>query len=718
MCPCRVFFERVANLYLAFDADLSALEKSLMLVKSTHFVTNKFPFSVVDMDTKRGEIRLRKLGGNEPPKEFTFDSVYDSSSAQEEVYVNSAFPIVKNVLVGYNGTIFAYGQTGTGKTFTIEGLDSPPEMNGVMPRAFDTVFSHIQCDNPEKRQYLVRASYMELYKEDVRDLLSPNPKAKLELHEKPDSGVYVRDLTTSVVTSVQELKEIQLIGRKNRTTAETAMNDRSSRSHALFTITIETSEPGVDGKPRITAGKLHIVDLAGSERQSKTGAVGERLEEATKINLSLSTLCHVISSLVDAKTSFIPYRNSKLTRLLQDSLGGNTKTVMIANIGPVDYNYDESLNTLRYASRAKFITNKPRINEDPKDAKIREFQAEIERLKAELEQIDRDPNASPSNLARQQEILEKLGGAKMSQEKLEERAKLAKQKAAEVEERAKLVKQTTLVVVNEKNEIAQNLKKEKEEHLKLEEERQSMEKKLKKMQLQLNMRNETFEKEKKKQMLEYQVAQAALEEQKIKQRRLAGDLKRKEEERLGVQQKFTSQKEELEAKSKQLQETWKKLREFETKTRETEELFSAEQEDAMNQIQEYSREVRLMDLIIDNFVPEHERLKIEKTAQWDKESETCKLTAPKFKAAFSKSKRPVSAIGLKRPVSEYSRVVGTPSQNPRFKYENILPLDLDMPERTTEDYPQEQESARVKNAFYNILVDGGDDFEYHAVYES
>ena len=668
------------------------------------------------MDLKRGEIRIHKPGSNEAPKEFTFDTVYDINSKQEDIYVNSVFPVVENVLVGYNGTVFAYGQTGTGKTFTIEGYDSPPEMMGVMPRAFDTIFSSIQCDNPEKRQYLVRASYMELYKEDVRDLLSPNPKAKLELHEKPDTGVYVKDLTTTVVRSTDELKEIQLIGRKNRTTAETKMNDRSSRSHALFTITIETSEPGVDGKPKIRAGKFHMVDLAGSERQSKTEATAERLIEATQINLSLSTLCLVISSLVDAKNSFIPYRNSKLTRLLQDSLGGNTKTVMIANIGPADYNYDESLNSLRYASRAKFITNKPRINEDPKDAMIREFQSEIERLKAELEKLDKDPNATSETLLRQQVILEKLGGAKISQDKLEELARENQAKVKEAEERAKLAKLNTQEVVSEKNKIMENLKKHKEEQQKNLEDKQELQKRLKKMQLQLNLHKENFEREKNKKMLEYQKAQAALEEEKIKKRRLAEDLKRKEEEKTYLEQKFTTQKEELEVKSKKLQELWQKFQSYKTKMRETEELFWSEREDTMNQICEYSREVKLMDLIIDNFIPEHEKTKIEKCAQWDKENETYRLVAPKFKSSISKSKRPVSAIGLKRPVSEYSRVVGTPSQNPRFKYENILPLDLDMPERTTEDYPQARESGRVKNAFYNILVESQDDFEYHAVY--
>ena len=178
------------------------------------------------------------------------------------------------------------------------------------------------------------------------------------------------------------------IGSKNRSVGETLMNSHSSRSHSLFQITVERSEIGVDGKQHIRVGKLNMVDLAGSERLGKTGATGDRLKEATKINLSLSTLCHVISSLTDPKSTYVPYRDSKLTRLLQDSLGGNTKTIMIANVGPADYNYDETLNTLRYANRAKNIQNKPRINEDPKDALLREYQEEIQKLKQQLDALN------------------------------------------------------------------------------------------------------------------------------------------------------------------------------------------------------------------------------------------------------------------------------------------------------------------------------------------
>ena len=312
---------------------------------------------------------------------------YGDDADQGDIYVQSSSPIIANVLEGYNGTIFAYGQTGTGKTHTMSGIDGDENLRGIMPRAFDDIFRSIQGDS-DQTQFLVRASYLEIYNEEVRDLLSKNPKNRLELHEKPESGVYVKDLSYFAAKSSDEVRKIMYIGSKNRSVGETLMNAHSSRSHSLFAITVERSELGADNKQHIRVGKLNMVDLAGSERIAKTGATGDRLKEATKINLSLSTLCHVISSLTDPKATYIPYRDSKLTRLLQDSLGGNTKTVMIANVGPADYNFDETLNTLRYASRAKNIQNKPRINEDPKDALLREYQDEISKLKEQLNALN------------------------------------------------------------------------------------------------------------------------------------------------------------------------------------------------------------------------------------------------------------------------------------------------------------------------------------------
>merc|ERR1719350_584348 len=277
----------------------------------------------------------------------------------------------------------------------MEGVKDDQSQRGVIPNSFDHIFSHIA--KSENQQYLVRASYLEIYLEDVRDLLAKDQTKNLELKERPDTGIYVKDLSSFVCKSVSEIEHVMAVGNQNRSVGKTEMNEHSSRSHAIFIITVECSELDAEGQTHIRVGKLNLVDLAGSERQAKTGAVGDRLKEATKINLSLSALGNVIAALVDGKSSHVPYRDSKLTRLLQDSLGGNARTVMVANLGPASYNYEESVTTLRFANRAKNIKNKPRINEDPKDAMIREFQQEIEELRRMLDQGSQSEDEDEEN---------------------------------------------------------------------------------------------------------------------------------------------------------------------------------------------------------------------------------------------------------------------------------------------------------------------------------
>lgn len=301
------------------------------------------------------------------------------------MYVDTARPIVDKVLEGYNGTILAYGQTGTGKTYTMSGNPDSPQTKGIIPNTFAHIFGHI-ARAKENQKFLVRVSYMEIYNEEVRDLLGKEFNKSLEVKERADIGVFVKDLSGYVVHNADDLDNIMKLGNKNRVVGATKMNSESSRSHAIFSITIESSETDENGKQYVKMGKLQLVDLAGSERQSKTQSSGLRLKEATKINLSLSVLGNVISALVDGKSTHIPYRNSKLTRLLQDSLGGNSKTVMCASISPADSNYVETISTLRYACRAKSIQNLAHVNEEPKDALLRHFQEEIKELKRQLEE--------------------------------------------------------------------------------------------------------------------------------------------------------------------------------------------------------------------------------------------------------------------------------------------------------------------------------------------
>ncbi|KAI3381477.1 hypothetical protein SNEBB_001976 [Seison nebaliae] len=320
---------------------------------------------------------------NAPPKTFSYDAVYDTDSITETIYAEVGFSLVDSVCEGYNGTIFAYGQTGSGKSFTMQGVPKPRTQRGLIPRSFAQIFDTVDTSS-DSTTFLIRSSYIEIYNEDIHDLLGEDVKSKLELKENPDKGIYVKNLSWIECQSIEDCELLMSKGWDNRSVGATLMNADSSRSHSIFTVVMETMEFH-NKKEMIRVGKLNLVDLAGSERQSKTQATGIRFKEATKINLSLSALGNVISALVDGKSKHIPYRDSKLTRLLQDSLGGGTKTVMVACISPSDNNYDETLSTLRYANRAKNIKNKPKINEDPKDAMIRQYLDEITKLREQLE---------------------------------------------------------------------------------------------------------------------------------------------------------------------------------------------------------------------------------------------------------------------------------------------------------------------------------------------
>ena len=328
----------------------------------------------VEVDKDNNTVSIFKKKGN--PKTFQFDYVFGMDCTQREIYDTVAFPIVDSIFQGYNGTVFAYGQTGCGKTFTMMGIIDNPDLRGVIPNAFHHIFGFIKTEG-ESKKFLVRCSFVEIYNEEVRDLLVSQSK-KLDIREHPKKGVFVKDLTYITLQDTEDIQKCLDKGNKNRHVGHTSMNDQSSRSHSIFTVYLETEENG-----KIRSGKLHLVDLAGSERVGKTNATGQTFDEGKKINLSLTALGGVIDALSTNK-KHIPYKDSKLTRLLADSLGGNTKTAMFANVSPASYNYDETYGTLRYASRAKLIKNAPKINEDPKDALLRKYEEEIKALKEQL----------------------------------------------------------------------------------------------------------------------------------------------------------------------------------------------------------------------------------------------------------------------------------------------------------------------------------------------
>ena len=328
----------------------------------------------VEVDTVNNTVSV--ISEKNEAKTFPFDYVYPMDTTQREVYDQVAFPIVDSIFQGYNGTVFAYGQTGCGKTYTMMGIVTDPNLKGIIPNAFSHIFGFIKTEGESKR-FLVRCSFVEIYNEEVRDLLGDSNK-KLDIREDPKKGTFVKDLTYVTLKDTEDIQNCLDKGNKNRHVGATSMNDQSSRSHSLFTVYLEIEENG-----KIRSGKLNLVDLAGSERVGKTNATGQTFDEGKKINLSLTALGSVIDAL-SFNRKHIPYKDSKLTRLLADSLGGNTKTVMFANISPASYNYDETVGTLRYASRAKLIKNAPKVNEDPKDALLRQYEEEIKKLKEQL----------------------------------------------------------------------------------------------------------------------------------------------------------------------------------------------------------------------------------------------------------------------------------------------------------------------------------------------
>nr|XP_019588675.1 PREDICTED: kinesin-like protein KIF13B isoform X2 [Rhinolophus sinicus] len=316
------------------------------------------------------------------------ESVKEKYAGQDDVFKCLGENILQNAFDGYNACIFAYGQTGSGKSYTMMGTADQP---GLIPRLCSGLFERTQKEENEEQSFKVEVSYMEIYNEKVRDLLDPKgSRQTLKVREHSVLGPYVDGLSKLAVASYKDIESLMSEGNKSRTVAATNMNEESSRSHAVFKITLTHTlydvKSGTSGEK---VGKLSLVDLAGSERATKTGAAGDRLKEGSNINKSLTTLGLVISALADQsagknKNKFVPYRDSVLTWLLKDSLGGNSKTAMVATVSPAADNYDETLSTLRYADRAKNIVNHAVVNEDPNARIIRDLREEVEKLRDQL----------------------------------------------------------------------------------------------------------------------------------------------------------------------------------------------------------------------------------------------------------------------------------------------------------------------------------------------
>ncbi|XP_031996997.1 kinesin-like protein KIF6 isoform X1 [Hylobates moloch] len=321
---------------------------------------------------------------------FKFQRIFDQDANQETIFENIAKPVAGSVLAGYNGTIFAYGQTGSGKTFTITGGAERYSDRGIIPRTLSYIFEQLQKDS--SKMYTTHISYLEIYNECGYDLLDPRHEAsslddlpKVTILEDPDQNIHLKNLTLHQATTEEEALNLLFLGDTNRMIAETPMNQASTRSHCIFTIHLSSKEPG---SATVRHAKLHLVDLAGSERVAKTGVGGHLLTEAKYINLSLHYLEQVIIALSEKHRSHIPYRNSMMTSVLRDSLGGNCMTTMIATLSLEKRNLDESISTCRFAQRVALIKNEAVLNEeiDPRLV-IKRLQKEIQELKDELAMV-------------------------------------------------------------------------------------------------------------------------------------------------------------------------------------------------------------------------------------------------------------------------------------------------------------------------------------------
>ncbi|EDV96319.1 kinesin-like protein KIF3A [Drosophila grimshawi] len=553
---------------------------------------------------------------NEPPKTYYFDNVFDGVSNQMDLYVDTARPIVDKVLEGYNGTILAYGQTGTGKTYTMSGNPDSPQTKGIIPNAFAHIFGHI-AKARENQKFLVRVSYMEIYNEEVRDLLGKDVSKSLEVKERPDIGVFVKDLSGYVVHNADDLENIMRLGNKNRAVGATKMNQESSRSHAIFSITVESSELAEGDMQHVRMGKLQLVDLAGSERQSKTQATGQRLKEATKINLSLSVLGNVISALVDGKSTHIPYRNSKLTRLLQDSLGGNSKTVMCATISPADCNYMETISTLRYASRAKNIQNRMHINEEPKDALLRHFQEEIARLRKQLEEGSFEDEQQPED-----DDEEDAEGDDTCDDELEAPLEVELESStapAAVSPSGKKGRKKHEKTDEEKEELAMR----KSEHLREIEhaktEQEQLRNKLVSLEGKILVGGENLleKAQTQEKLLEQSIAE--LEEREKCEEALRQTLQQKATERIDIEERYSTLQDASTGITKKIHRVMQMLMGVKSELADQQQEHQREKEGIYENIRSLSRELALCELVLNSYVPKEYQSMINQYTHWNED---------------------------------------------------------------------------------------------------
>ena len=652
---------------------------------------------IVNVDMSQGSIQICNPSNIKEIKSFTFDHTYDYRATQELIFSQTALPILESIMEGYNGTIFAYGQTGTGKTFTMEGNDNETD-KGIIPRSIDWIFNNIK--NYPAQQFLVRVSFVEIYNEEVRDLLSKVKRQKLNVREK-DKVFYVENVTVIQAENSQMTLDIMKAGRVNRATGATKMNPGSSRSHSIFSITVESSTMDEAGEAHYKVGKLNLVDLAGSERQSKTESTGERFIEATKINLSLTCLGSVINKLVSGKSQYIPYRDSKLTMLLQDSLGGNTKTVMIANVGPADYNYDETLNTLWYASRAKKIKNKPRINEDPKDALLRQYQEEIELMKKKLMAMGKGDlvmqisgkSGGGKNIVNEekqiQKALEEMENERRQFKKQSEDAinKIKEQKDKSEKEKAKLIAE-----IEKKNE-ENNIKKREGEELIA---------KYKKIKSQMIKWDDT-QKKVKEQEIQIKRQREELEIKKREEQRLKEIQEEKEKNTFDLKKKYDTKKQNIDDLNDKIGRVQAQLEAKKRENKENEEKYNEEEDQFRNLILTQERELKRLEYVIKKFVPAEEKERIEKCLEFSEKEGIYKINGKK--ALVNNYKQNIDKIQKMRKME----IKDPKSQSIS---EDTISLQLEKPDAFCIELTPEPNKEFI-DSIKNVLIDDDKDIFYY-----
>uniref|UniRef100_A0A1B6LAW8 Kinesin-like protein n=1 Tax=Graphocephala atropunctata TaxID=36148 RepID=A0A1B6LAW8_9HEMI len=641
--------------------------------------------SVIKMNPLEGEVEVydAKHEKTDCCKLFSFDGVYDYKCTQQEIYNGMVMPLVNSFFSGFNCTVFAYGQSNAGKTYTMEGSLNNNESKGIIPKTFDQIFDHIT--NSFNMQYLVRASYLEIYQDEIRDLLNIDQNKKHELRESKELGVYVKNITSMVCKNTKQMLKLMLMGQQRRSTGTTDVNVRSSRSHAIVTVTVEMRDTGGPLENRVRVGKLNLVDLAGSERQSKTNAEGKRLKEASKINLSLTALSSVISALASGKELYVPYRDSKLTRLLRDSLGGNSKTLMIATIGPADFNYFETLSTLRYASRARNIQNKPRINEDPVDALIRKYQEEILKLKSQL--------AEKSALKERRFECETYLKSNIASNKIPEDRYL-------VHTPTNIESATTNLL--RENEIRNGKDVQLEEKREFEAELDNLLKRIELMESKLlsgsNPKSSSILDHTHEQQRALSAKCREIEASKQREKEMHYLLELKYETAGEIKKVYSSLQQEVEMKSNQLKQMYHKLERVRQDIHDVTADFNTDRRELEIMDYDLLKDLKLKLLILESFIPNEDRRRIFSKIYFDEELH-CWRISPDCEERYILSKlqcfeymrRPASmyTIFTSRKVNHIYRCNQTQKnkQNTfRFKEENILELNFVGSTRTTKDY--------------------------------